>query len=548
MGWLRSAAGPGRRPSREHAVSAGGRPGSVDRRRRRRQRRAGLQFPQRPRLQPAQRRRPGVAAVRDRGRRHHPAGPRPPRCTRPPGTASTTPPGRRRWPARRAAASRRSGRCRRRSCTPRNRWGCCRSLAIRLALRPLARVLPRGPRRLDRRRPDDRLRRVLERRRHRRRRRHGLAGTGRDQRRPRPSGPRCWRSPTRPPPAPANRSATPTRRCTRRAAARTPRTSTTSRRATTTSASRPRASAPSADMTSTTGLGTPNATPLVASLCGATIALGGVSAKQTPTGKQVSLRLHASDPRGGRLSWSAKGLPPGLKLNRSSGRITGRTRRSGHYVVRATVRDSDSGRRRRPRSPGRSRRAPHDPAGGHVGGGRRRAARALLGGRRGDRPLAGVAAGDGIRGRCSSATRRTGRRSARSSSMRSSPSSKLRVTVTYDPPHRLTFAQAGSGSVAAARGVLGAVGGRSGPDARAVHARARSGEGRVDGAAAGAGAAADRRRAAAGRARGRGQPARGRLTDAQAPSGRRSAWRRRRASGSSSAPPARSRLRPRSRP
>jgi subtilase family serine protease len=91
----------------------------------------------------------------------------------------------------------------------------------------------------------------------------------------------------------------------------------------------------------TTGLGTPNATPLVASLCGATIALGGVSAKQTPSGKQVSLRLHASDPRGGRLSWSAKGLPPGLKLNRSSGRITGRTRRSGHYVVRATVRDSD---------------------------------------------------------------------------------------------------------------------------------------------------------------------------------------------------------------
>jgi hypothetical protein len=91
----------------------------------------------------------------------------------------------------------------------------------------------------------------------------------------------------------------------------------------------------------TTGLGTPNATPLVASLCGATIALSGVSAKQTPSGKQVSLRLHASDPRGGRLSWSAKGLPPGLKLNRSSGRITGRTSRSGHYVVRATVRDSD---------------------------------------------------------------------------------------------------------------------------------------------------------------------------------------------------------------
>ena len=89
-----------------------------------------------------------------------------------------------------------------------------------------------------------------------------------------------------------------------------------------------------------TGLGTPNATPLVASLCAATIALSDVSAKQTPTGKQVSLRLHASDPRGGRLSWSAKGLPPGLRLNRSSGRITGRPRRSGHYVVRTSVRDA----------------------------------------------------------------------------------------------------------------------------------------------------------------------------------------------------------------
>jgi hypothetical protein len=90
----------------------------------------------------------------------------------------------------------------------------------------------------------------------------------------------------------------------------------------------------------TTGLGTPNATPLVSSLCAATIAVSGVSAKQTPTHKQVSLRLHASDARSGRLSWSAKGLPPGLKLNRFSGRITGRPSRVGRYVVHATVRDS----------------------------------------------------------------------------------------------------------------------------------------------------------------------------------------------------------------
>jgi subtilase family serine protease len=90
----------------------------------------------------------------------------------------------------------------------------------------------------------------------------------------------------------------------------------------------------------TTGLGTPDATNLVASLCVATIAVSEVTAKQTPTDTQVSLRLRALDPRGGRLRWSAKGLPPGLKLNRSSGRITGRPRRAGRYVVHATVRDS----------------------------------------------------------------------------------------------------------------------------------------------------------------------------------------------------------------
>jgi subtilase family serine protease len=89
-----------------------------------------------------------------------------------------------------------------------------------------------------------------------------------------------------------------------------------------------------------TGLGTPDATPLVSSLCAATITLSAVSAKQTPTYKRVSLRLHAADARGGVLRWSAKGLPPGLKLNRSSGRITGRPSRTGRFIVHATVRDS----------------------------------------------------------------------------------------------------------------------------------------------------------------------------------------------------------------
>ena len=91
-----------------------------------------------------------------------------------------------------------------------------------------------------------------------------------------------------------------------------------------------------------TGLGTPNATSLVASLCAGTVAAGAVTPKQTPVGKQVSLRLHATDVPGAWLRWSATGLPPRLRLNQDTGRITGRTSRTGTFRVRATVRDGQN--------------------------------------------------------------------------------------------------------------------------------------------------------------------------------------------------------------
>jgi hypothetical protein len=91
-----------------------------------------------------------------------------------------------------------------------------------------------------------------------------------------------------------------------------------------------------------TGLGTPNATPLVASICADTIAPAAVTPKQTPVGKQVSLRLRAGDVPGARQRWSAKGLPPGLRINERTGRITGRTRRAGRFMVSATVSDGQN--------------------------------------------------------------------------------------------------------------------------------------------------------------------------------------------------------------
>jgi putative Ig domain-containing protein len=92
----------------------------------------------------------------------------------------------------------------------------------------------------------------------------------------------------------------------------------------------------------TTGLGSPNATPLVASLCADTITVDPVTSKQTPVGKQVSLRLHASDVPGAWFRWSAKGLPPGLRIGERTGRITGKTKRAGRFVVRASARDGQN--------------------------------------------------------------------------------------------------------------------------------------------------------------------------------------------------------------
>jgi hypothetical protein len=58
------------------------------------------------------------------------------------------------------------------------------------------------------------------------------------------------------------------------------------------------------------------------------------------TGTAVTLALAASDADGDALSYSASGLPAGLAINVSTGRITGTPTTAGNYTVTVTVRDA----------------------------------------------------------------------------------------------------------------------------------------------------------------------------------------------------------------
>ncbi len=91
-----------------------------------------------------------------------------------------------------------------------------------------------------------------------------------------------------------------------------------------------------------TGLGTPNAASLAASLCANRITMTNPGAKRSTVHQSVSLTLHAKASSGEALTYAASGLPAGLKLNASTGKITGRLTRAGVYTVRAGAHDSQS--------------------------------------------------------------------------------------------------------------------------------------------------------------------------------------------------------------
>ncbi len=92
----------------------------------------------------------------------------------------------------------------------------------------------------------------------------------------------------------------------------------------------------------TTGLGTPYAASLAGALCATTIKVTTPSTQHATVHNPASLRLRATDSAGARLTYAALGLPPGLKLDGATGRITGRPTRAGRYTVHASAHDAQS--------------------------------------------------------------------------------------------------------------------------------------------------------------------------------------------------------------
>jgi hypothetical protein len=92
----------------------------------------------------------------------------------------------------------------------------------------------------------------------------------------------------------------------------------------------------------TSGLGTPNATAVGTALCADTVKLADPGAQHATVHHAASLRLRALASSGAPLTYGASGLPPGLKLDAATGRISGKPARSGVYTVRASARDNQS--------------------------------------------------------------------------------------------------------------------------------------------------------------------------------------------------------------
>jgi subtilase family serine protease len=88
-----------------------------------------------------------------------------------------------------------------------------------------------------------------------------------------------------------------------------------------------------------TGLGTPNATALAATLCTDEISLANPGAQRSTLGSTASLKIQALDTHDASVSYAATGLPRGLSINSSTGKITGRPNRLGTSTVTITASD-----------------------------------------------------------------------------------------------------------------------------------------------------------------------------------------------------------------
>ncbi|MET7693378.1 putative Ig domain-containing protein [Streptomyces sp. NPDC005483] len=91
-----------------------------------------------------------------------------------------------------------------------------------------------------------------------------------------------------------------------------------------------------------TGWGTPNGTTAftAGTSTGNTVTVTNPGSQSTTTGGSVSLQISASDSAGATLTYSASGLPTGLSISSSTGKISGTASTAGTYQVTVTAKDS----------------------------------------------------------------------------------------------------------------------------------------------------------------------------------------------------------------
>jgi Putative Ig domain len=82
-----------------------------------------------------------------------------------------------------------------------------------------------------------------------------------------------------------------------------------------------------------TGLGSPDAAQLAAGLCAASARARNPGTLSSTVGSPVTVQL-APGAHPPAVSYSAQGLPPGLRIAGSSGTVTGTPSRTGRYVVK----------------------------------------------------------------------------------------------------------------------------------------------------------------------------------------------------------------------
>jgi Putative Ig domain len=92
------------------------------------------------------------------------------------------------------------------------------------------------------------------------------------------------------------------------------------------------------------GLGSPIGGALATALCSLpsnnTVTVTNPGKQTTVVGGAVSLQIKATDSGGLSLTYTSTGLPKGLKLNGSSGLITGKAKTVGKSSVTVTATDS----------------------------------------------------------------------------------------------------------------------------------------------------------------------------------------------------------------